>query len=128
MKTLSIVWKHYDKSGKTCNRCGRTGANIRQVIAELAPTLAKRGVSLVYHEEKLGKDSLDQSNVISFNGKPLEHLIVEAREEHTPCQSCSYMIGKDVSCRAVQHNGIVYEDIPKDLLIEAIHQHVAGWS
>ena len=41
MKTLRIEWKHLAKDGKTCERCGETGATLRRVIDGLRAELAE---------------------------------------------------------------------------------------
>ncbi len=126
MKKLSITWKHYDKGGKTCDRCRITGKNIRQLLTELKPELAKRNINLVYQEEKLEKDAIDQSNLILLNGTPIEKFLPDIQVQHTPCDSCSCLAGTDVSCRAILQNGYVSEDVSKGLLTEAIYQAAKG--
>lgn len=122
MKQLTITWKHYDKQGTTCDRCGKTGETIRQVVSEIMPELAKHDINLVYQEEKLEKDAIDQSNLILLNGVPFEQYLPDTRVSYTPCDSCSCLAGVDTSCRAVVRNGRVHEDVSEELLIEAIHQ------
>ncbi|MBI3343258.1 DUF2703 domain-containing protein [Candidatus Gottesmanbacteria bacterium] len=126
MNKLNVTWKHYDKEGKTCDRCGKTGETVRQVVTELKSKLAKHDIDLVYQEEKLKKDAIDQSNLILLNGVPVEQYVPDTRVQYTPCSSCSCLAGADVSCRAISQNGYVSEDVSKGLLIEAIHQAAKG--
>jgi len=122
MKTLTIIWKHYDKDGDTCNRCGKTGETIRQVVSKLTPELARHDIDLVYQEKKLEKDAIDQSNIVLLNGIPIEQYVPDTRVQYTPCDSCSCLTGVDTSCRAVVRNGRVHEDVSREMLIEAIRQ------
>ena len=60
-----------------------------------------------------------ESNMILFNGVPLEDLIDEARVEMTPCASCSCITGTDASCRAIVCGEETYEEVPADLILKA---------
>ena len=60
-----------------------------------------------------------QSNLILFNGVPLEELLDGATADENACASCSCLTGSDTSCRTVQYGGSVYEDIPPELIRRA---------
>jgi len=126
MKILTVIWKHYDKDGETCNRCGKTGENVRQMTAELKQELFEKGIDLVYREKKLSKEHIDESNTILLNSVPLERYLPQTSVRHTSCDSCSCLAGVDVSCRAVVHKGTIHEDVPREFLVKAIRQAVRG--
>ena len=116
MKTLNIEWRHFETGGQTCERCGDTGAALRRVIEELART---EGVTIEYQETHLLASSIAQSNMVLFNGVPLEELLVGAEVSSNECCSCSCLIGEDTECRTLLYQGKTYEDIPEELMREA---------
>ena len=124
MKTLHIEWKHLNKGGKTCERCAETGAALRQVIADLTPELAEKGIHITFTETRLSERETPQSNRIFFNGVPLEDLLpgVQVIENH--CSSCSDLCSQETSCRAIRTGETIYEAIPEFLIRQAALQAV----
>lgn len=117
MKTLNIEWKHLDADGETCVRCHDTGENLFHEIERLNKDLKSNGIEVVLIETKLEKDQISQSNIILFNGVPIEEILnIKVSENY--CDSCSTLIGTQTYCRTVKYDGKEYEDIP----VEAIRQ------
>lgn len=119
MKTLHIEWRHLDEKGETCLRCSKTGKTLSQVIKKLRKELQKNDVVIRFREIKLSKSKLAQSNMILFNGVPLEEILSGAKTSESPCQSCCNLIGKDVQCRSMEYEGNIYEEIPEELVRKA---------
>ena len=124
MKTLSIEWRHYDKSGSTCERCSSTGATLSEVISELSRELEAEGITLTFTETLLPEEEMAQSNLILINGIPLESLLDDATSSENSCHSCSCLTGKETSCRTVEQQGNVYEDIPAELIRQAVFRYL----
>ncbi len=118
--TLEIEWRHLVQQGNTCERCDSTGETLRQVLQGLSAELGREGVVVTFRETPLGPEALTQSNLLLFNGKPLEDWL-GAQVTETHCQSCCELVGEEVNCRAVEVNGTVYEAIPEALIREAAH-------
>ena len=116
MKKLKIEWRHFETGGQTCERCGDTGAALRRVSEELERT---EGVTIEYQETHLLASSIAQSNMVLFNGVPLEELLDGAEISTNECCSCSCLIGEDTECRTLLYQGKTYEDIPEELIREA---------
>lgn len=121
MSRLAIEWKHLVQDGNTCQRCDSTGATLRGLLDALSADMARNGVEVSFSEMPLGPDDLAESNVILFNGRPIESWLPGAQVKETHCQSCCDMIGEEVNCRAVEVNGIIYEAIPEALIRDAAH-------
>jgi hypothetical protein len=119
MKTLAIEWLHYAREGETCDRCSATGTSVSTVVSELAQELAPRGVTVSFTETVLPEDLMAQSNLIRFNGVPLEELLENASASENSCSSCSCLTGSDTNCRTVVYGGTVHEDIPPELIRQA---------
>jgi uncharacterized membrane protein len=119
MKQLTIEWRHLDEKGDTCLRCSKTGKTLSQVINDLRKELKKNGIVIRFKETKLSKSKLAQSNMILFNGVPLEEILPGAKNSQSHCQSCCELIGKNVQCRSIQYNGKMYEEIPEELIRKA---------
>jgi hypothetical protein len=124
MKELVIEWRHYDKEGATCDRCAATGSSVREVIAELSLELADRGIRVRVVETKLPREQMEQSNLVLFNGRPLESLLDEAVAGENDCPSCSCLTGSQTRCRTVTHEGKTYEEIPAELIRKAAKRAV----
>jgi len=122
MKQLHIEWRHYaKKDGATCERCSSTGTALAGLLSELARELNTEGVTVTFVETLLPEEAMAQSNLILLNGVPLENVLDGAKASENSCQSCSCLTGKDTSCRTVEHDGVVYEDIPSDLIRKAVY-------
>lgn len=131
MKSLHIEWQHIEKNGKTCRRCAETGQTLTQVINELTEELKPKGISVSLTETKLSKDEVSQSNRLFFNGMALEDVLPDVTVSESPCSSCADLCGcgdlcgRDVNCRTVVSEGVVYEEIPATLIRKAALQTVA---
>ena len=119
MKTLEIEWRHLDKDGRTCLRCSDTLQSLQQVIQQLAAECAPHGVEIVYRETKLPIEQLPESNLILFNGIPLEAALPGASASESECQSCGDLCGESSVCRTVSVGGQTFEAIPAALIRQA---------
>lgn len=124
MKELVIEWRHYDKEGVTCDRCAATGSSVREVVAELSREFAGQGIAVRFLETKLPEEQMAQSNLVLFNGRPLESLLADAAAGENACSSCSCLTGSQTSCRTVVHEGTTYEEIPAELIRDAAKRAV----
>jgi len=116
MKTLTIEWKHLYKEGATCVRCSDTGKTLADVVKDLTREWEGSGIRIEFKETLLGEGDIRHSNQILFNGRSLEDIIPGPTAGESSCASCCDLIGKDVACRAVEHEGTVYEAIPERLI------------
>ena len=111
MKTLKIEWKHLDVAGDTCDRCYDTGENLVQEIKRLNRSLQPQGIKVELVETKLDDTQIPQSNIILFNGVPIEDILnIQVSENY--CDSCSTLLETETYCRTVTYEGNEYEDIP----------------
>lgn len=122
MKKLKIEWKHFDKEGKTCNRCSKTGRNLISVLQELKGEFSVKGIHIEFQETKLPQSHMMESNSILINDTPLEDLIPDTEAGENICYSCSELIGKFINCRCrtIQHGEDTFEEVPSSLIKQAI--------
>ena len=106
-----IEWRHYDKAGATCDRCGDTGTNLKQVITEYAA----KGVVIELQETLLNEEQISESNLVLINGVPLEELLA-ATTGASDCPTCSCLTGSATSCRTVECGSEVFEELTPELL------------
>ncbi len=119
MKTLDIEWRHLDKDGRTCLRCSDTLQSLQQVIAQLAAECEPRGVRIAYRETRLPLERLSESNLILFDGVPLESVLPGASASENECLSCGDLCGQPSACRTVTVAGRTYEALPAALVRQA---------
>lgn len=119
MKTLEIEWRHLDKDGRTCLRCSDTLQSLQQVIRQLGAECAPQDVHIVYRETKLPTEQLSQSNLILFNGVPLESVLLGASASESEYPSCGDLCGQPSVCRTVTIGGYTFEAIPASLIRQA---------
>lgn len=124
MKTLSIEWRHYDKAGQTCERCAATGRSVREVVSGLSTELTEKGVSVTFTETLLPEELMAQSNLLLFNGIPLEAVLDNAAADENHCASCSCLTGSETSCRTVEYEGNTYEEVPEELIRQAAYTSI----
>ncbi|OGW67640.1 MAG: hypothetical protein A3H49_02810 [Nitrospirae bacterium RIFCSPLOWO2_02_FULL_62_14] len=122
MKNLHIEWKHYEKDGTTCERCGDTGQSLKQAVEKLRGELAGRNIGLTFTETILSEQDIPVSNSILFNGAPLETLIPGAKTSENHCRSCSELTGRETRCRTVEVGNALYEALPEALIRQAALQ------
>lgn len=122
MQELAIEWRHYDKEGATCERCSTTGTSVKDVVAGLTGELAGKGISVTFSETKLPEELMAESNLVLFNGVPLEEILDNASADENHCPSCSCLTGSETSCRTVEYEGKSYEDIPAELIRKAAYK------
>ncbi len=120
MKTLEIEWRHLELDDGTCIRCSETGKSLQEVITELEEELQARGVELSFTETTLPEEKLPQSNMILINDRPLEDVLAGAETGESYCGSCSCLTGREAYCRTVSYDGETYEEIPEEVIREAV--------
>ena len=121
MKTLKIEWKHLDVVGDTCDRCYDTGENLVQEVKRLNRALQPKGINVELIETKLEDTQISQSNIILFNGVPIE-VILNIKVSENYCDSCTTLLGTKTYCRTVTYEGNVYEDIPAKAIRHAAYK------
>jgi hypothetical protein len=119
VKELKIEWRHYDKEGATCMRCSNTGKTLNEVVKLLAVEFKDQGIQVSFTETLLQEKEIALSNLILFNGVPLEEILEDAGALENACPSCTCLTGKETSCRTVEHEGVTYEEIPAELIRKA---------
>ena len=118
MRTLKIEWKHLYVAGDTCNRCYDTGENLAQEVKRLNRVLQPQGIEVEWFETKLDDTKIPQSNMILFNGVPIEDILdIEVSKNY--CDSCTDLLGTDTYCRTITFEGNEYEDIPAKAIRQA---------
>ena len=122
MKNILIEWRHFDKDGKTCERCSGTGANIVAALGKLRVDLDSKDIKIDFKETKLPQSQMKESNEIWIDGILLENLIPNAVSGENDCDSCSDLIGSssECRCRTVRHNDEILEEIPAELIRQAV--------
>lgn len=122
MKKIRIEWKHFDKGGKTCERCSQTGDNLSVVIKDLQNEFYSRGIDIQFQETKLPESRMAESNQILINGVLLENLIPDTKAGENFCSSCSDLIEnpEGCQCRIVNQGGYIHEEVSVDLIKQAI--------
>lgn len=118
MRTLRIEWKHFDVAGDTCNRCYDTGENLFHEVKRLNRSLQPQGIEVKLIETKLDDTQIPQSNMILFDGVPIEDILnIKVSENY--CDSCTKLLGSETYCRTVIYEGNEYEDIPAKAIRKA---------
>ena len=121
MKQLIIEWKHLDVKGETCDRCYDTGENLAAEVKRLNRALQLQGVQVEYIETKLDDTQIPESNVILFNGIPIESIL-DIKVAANYCESCTALLGADTYCRTITFEGNEYEDIPAKAIRQAAYK------
>ncbi len=122
MKKIIIEWKHFDKQGKTCDRCSQTRLNLKEVIRQLKKEYLKEGIQIEFQETKLSESRMAESNQILIDGEFIENLLPNSKAGKNYCGSCSDLINdpKGCHCRTIVKENNIYEAIPIDLIKQAI--------
>jgi hypothetical protein len=117
---LDVEWRHVGEDvDSTCERCAATGRTLQEVLDEIRPMLSAWRIRIRVRETVLPHNRIGESNIILFNGIPIEDLIDEVSVGITPCISCSCITGTDAECRALICGDRVYEDVPAEIIRRA---------
>lgn len=118
--TLTVEWRHIGEDvDTTCVRCGATGRTLAEVVDAIRPMLSSQRIRVKVVETVLPPERIAESNVILFNGTPIEDLLDDVQVEMTPCVSCSCITGTDVECRAIVCGDETHEAVPADYIRQA---------
>lgn len=118
---LTIEWRHLDVEGETCNRCYDTGENLATEVKRLNRTLNPQGFEVEYVDTKLDGDQVSDSNMLLFNGAPIEDILdIEVSQSY--CESCSALLGTKTYCRTIKFDGNEYEDVPAKAIRQAAYK------
>jgi len=79
---------------------------------------------VTFTETLLPEELMSQSNLLLFNGVPLEALLENGAAGESPCPSCSSLTGSETSCRTVEYEGKTYEEIPEELIRQAAYKSI----
>lgn len=90
----------------------------------MSSELEEKGVLVTLTEILLPEALMAQSNMLLFNGTPLENLLENAGIDENHCASCSCLTGSETSCRTVEYEGKNYEEIPEELIRTAIYKAI----
>jgi hypothetical protein len=85
----------------------------------LKQELGAAGVQVSFTETSLPESRMAESNVILFNGVPLEELLAGVASGTSDCPSCACLVGRKTACRTVEYAGRSYEEIPEELIRKA---------
>ena len=125
MTTIDIEWRHLVVAEATCDRCGDTGALLRQLVAELNHECAPHQVNIRLTETPLGPERIAESNMVLINGRPLEAIVPTIQVGSSSCVSCGDLTGRDEQCRTLEISGQTFE-VPPVYLIRAEVCRLAG--
>lgn len=119
MTQLPIVWQRLvSADGKTCPRCDATSQHLQSAVAKLKEALKPLNVEPILDFREVDEGSFrkepGQSNRIWIAGKPLEEWLHASIGSSTCCSVCG-----DASCRTMEVEGAVYEEIPEALVVKA---------
>lgn len=122
MQTIIIEWLHLDVAGKTCQRCGDTGMELRRAVERLQVECMPKGVAIGFKETLLNPEQIARSNTILINGVPLEEIVPQTLVSSSCCTSCGEITGQTEQCRTLVHLGQEHETIPEELIRKAVCQ------
>lgn len=124
-KNLDIDFLYLDLD--SCERCIGTGDTLDEALQDVASVLKASGYQVnlrktnITSRELAEKFEFRSSPTIRINGKD---IAMEVKE--TACTDCGDLCGDSVDCRAWEHNGTLYDQPPKELIVDAIMRSVYG--
>ncbi len=119
LQQLPIVWQRLVAAGgRTCPRCDATYQHLQNTVLKLRDTLKPLGLEPVLEIREISEGSFKErpaaSNRIWIAGKPMEEWLGAGVGSSQCCSVCG-----DSSCRTVELDGSIYEDIPETVILRA---------
>lgn len=124
-KEITIDFLYLDLS--VCERCQGTETNLDQAVNEVFNVLSAAGYDIKVNKVNIISEELAvnykfiSSPTIRVNGRDIDLNVKE-----TSCKECGDLCGDDVDCRVWEYEGIVYNEPPKAMIINAIMKEVYG--
>ncbi|GAA0717038.1 hypothetical protein GCM10008905_02200 [Clostridium malenominatum] len=124
-KIITIDFLYLDLS--VCERCQGAENNLDKAIDEVSGVLKAAGFEIIVNKinviskELAIKYEFLSSPTIRINGNDIE---LEVKE--SSCKECGDLCGDDVDCRIWMHEGVEYNEPPKEMIINAILKEVYG--
>ena len=105
--------------GETCERCGDTVEAARSAARDLQLVLLPLNVRVTLVEHAATADTIEDSNAVLINGRPIEELL-GAERISTDCPSCSELVGQSACCGAVRIGNRVQESYTPEQIRDAV--------
>lgn len=124
-KILDIDFLYLDLN--TCERCIGTGDTLDEALQDVSSVLKASGYQVNLRKTNITTKELAEefefrsSPTIRINGKDIAMEVME-----TPCKDCGDICNGSVDCRVWEHNGTLYDQPPKELVVDAIMRTVYG--
>jgi glutaredoxin len=124
-KNLDIDFLYLDLNA--CERCIGTGDTLDEALQDVTSVLKASGYTVNLRKTNITTKALAEqfefrsSPTIRINGKDIAMDVKE-----TACRDCGDLCGDSVDCRAWEHNGTLYDQPPKELIVDAIMRSVYG--
>lgn len=124
-KSLDIDFLYLDLN--SCERCIGTGDTLDEALKDVASVLKASGYAVNLRKTNITTRELAErfqfmsSPTIRINGKDIAMNVKE-----TACTDCGDLCGDSVDCRAWEYNGTLYNEPPKELIVDAIMRSVYG--
>lgn len=117
VKRINIKFLFFDD--KTCSRCKTIEDFLNSAIAKFKQS--HRNVEINLEKQKLAEILIEKSPTILLDGKDLETYLLPTEKEiqSSPCQDCSCLVGKPVSCRTYGNN----ESLSEEQILIALEKH-----
>lgn len=123
-KKIIVEWFRYEKEGTTCCRCGDSTDVVRRIVDAFRADNSDWDIEL--REYLLDEDRIDLSNSVKINGRDILDILGEKQRPLTPCQSCTDLIGREISCNSYVFRGRIYDALPDKMLEEALYREAFG--
>ncbi len=118
-KAIKIDFLYLDLN--TCDRCMDTEHTLDEAVEELSRPLKSMGYDIIVN--KVNIINVDLAKTYKFKSSPTIRVggfdILGEIEENT-CGACSDISGSTTSCRVFVHEGKIYNDPPKAMIIDGI--------
>jgi len=116
---LRIVWRRLViENGETCPRCHVTETSVERAVKKLSEILVSVEKIIELKKIEIIKSDFEKnplkSNEITINEKTLEDWLGATAGKSQCCEVCA-----DNECRTLEFEGIIYEEIPEDLIVRA---------
>ena len=119
MTQLPIIWQRLvSADGRTCQRSDATYQHLQSAVAKLRDVLKPLNIEPILElreiDERSFRSKPAESNRFWIAGKPLEEWLGASVGSSPCCSVCG-----DASCRTMEVEGAVFEDIPEAVILRA---------
>lgn len=124
---MEIIVEYLYLDNETCNRCMSTETNVEDAVSDANVRLEGKGHTISLRKLHMAdRKTAEEWRFISSPTIRVNGNDIAGDLEESCCTDCGDICGTSTDCRVWRYKGEVYNEAPKELIVEAIIDAAEG--